>query len=366
VEAIRGEVIYRPDETTENHLFYTLCIVDCVWSAIVGTRKNEIRFLDTGGLFALLDVLEVAPLLLKRQIIGCLADLMKYRKAAKLFSQWSSQVTMKGALKILLELWQSEQDAAGSTAGDGVIRDLHRPLNPLLQDASNAVDEYGDRPQSRDSDSSNGERSSRLAMELQHARAFAETAGSNASNAASPPLMAGTKPGTQTKGQNGISGTIAKMAAGERQDCRAKIYAVLSCVGFECQETLGIAERQQTELVKLYPQAVELETWIQVHESLEARGLKPISADRKWIDDSIAEREGQASRVRSVQRELADERQSEEEASLARFYEDIRGRAQFRRTTGTTPAAGEAADGASPDPQLVGEPSRSPSSELGL
>merc|ERR1719146_175764 len=117
VEAVRQEVVYRPDETTDNHLFYTLCVVDCVWCSIVGTRKNELRFLDVGGLFALLDVLEVAPLLLKRQIIGCLADLMQNRKAAKLFVQWNSQTTMKGALKILLELWSSEQDTAGSISG---------------------------------------------------------------------------------------------------------------------------------------------------------------------------------------------------------------------------------------------------------
>merc|ERR1719424_2573911 len=124
VEAIREEVVYRPDETTDNHLYCTLSVVDCIWCAIVGNRKNEVRFLDAGGLFALLDVLEIAPLLLKRQIIGCLADLMQNRKAAKLFVQWNSQTTMKGALKILLELWANEQDAAGSTTGLGVIRDL--------------------------------------------------------------------------------------------------------------------------------------------------------------------------------------------------------------------------------------------------
>merc|ERR1719261_1206940 len=142
VEAIREEVIYKPDETTDNHLYCTLCVVDCIWCAIVGTRKNEVRFLDAGGLFALLDVLEIAPLLLKRQIIGCLADLVQYRRAAKLFVQWNSQVTMKGALKILLELWQSEQEVASSTTPDGVIRDLDRPLNPNAPDDEGADETF--------------------------------------------------------------------------------------------------------------------------------------------------------------------------------------------------------------------------------
>jgi len=318
VEALRDEVLYRPDETTDNHLFYTLCVVDCVWNSVVGTRKNEIRFLDAGGLFALLDALEVAPLLLKRQIIGCLADLMEYRKAAKLFTQWNSQVTMKGALKLLLELWQAEQEAAGNLTRDGVIRDLDRPLNPLAEGSE---------------ESPQGPGASRAAGKLRHAKNFAETAGHEVTAAAAPGDGA---------------------ASLKEQDSRAKIYAVLKCVGFECQETLSIAERQQMELVKLYPHAVELEMWLQVQENLDARGIKPISADRKWIEDSIVERKEQAQWVQGVQQKLGNEKRREEEASLDRFYEDIRGRAQIRRTTPSTTNGMNAANGAGGYPALGG------------
>lgn len=328
VEALRAEVLYRPDETTDNHLFYTLCVVDCVWCAVVGTRKNEIRFLDAGGIFALLDVLEVAPLLLKRQIIGCLADLMQYRKAAKLFVQWNSQVTMKGGLKILLELWQSEQEMAGSTSKDGVIRDLARPLNP--QEPANSQDPSyrDDRPDTGSSDGSL--QSSRASLKIRHARQFAETA---AISAMSRSKASGFGPGRSgrvpARPQNP---ELGGGALAEDQDSRAKIFAVLRCIGFECQEALTIAERQQMELVKLYPTAAELETWIQVQTNLEARGVKPIAADATWIENSIQERQQSAAKVQGVQRKLADELRDEELASLNRFYEDIRSRAQFRRT----------------------------------
>lgn len=302
VELIRDEISYKPDESTDNHLFYALCVVDCVWNAIVGTRKNEVRFLDSGGLFHLLDVLEVAPLVLKRQIIGCLADLMQYRKAAKLFSQWNSQVTMKGSLRILLELWQSEQESAGNASVNGVIRDLDRPLNPLPTEEV----PFADRGEMSDTDNSSfaRDRESLASGKLRHARAFA----TSKTKPAEPPAE-----------------------IGERQDCRAKIYAVLKCINFESQESLTIAERQRMELIKLYPSAVELENWTRVMESLEARGIKPVSADRKWMEDSIAERKSQAARVQDIQRQLANERRTEDEASLNRFYEDIRSRAQLRR-----------------------------------
>jgi len=351
IEAIREQVVYRPDETTDNHLFYTLCVVDCVWCAIVGTRKNEVRFLDAGGLFALLDVLEIAPLLLKRQIIGCLADLVQYRKAAKLFVQWNSQVTMKGALKILLELWQSEQEVAGSTTQDGVIRDLDRPLNPLMaEDAGAEMFPPVARGGTARSDSSMG--SSRASGRLWQAKTFADT--TRASKLKAQATNGGKSPDASPDGFGS--------AVTDRQDCRAKIYSILSCIGFECQEALNIAERQQMELVKLFPDCVQLETWIRVHENLVAKGIKPISADRKWIEDSIAERKAQTSWVLSVQQKLADERRSEEQASLHRFYEDIRNRDKFRKSTSVkdgansrynTPAVNEADGGY---PQTGGMP----------
>jgi len=330
IDAIREEVLYRPDETTENHLFYTLCVIDCVWCAIVGTRKNELRFVDIGGLFALLDVLEVAPLLLKRQIIGCLADLMQNRKAAQLFVQWNSQTTMKGALKILLELWQTEQDNASSTVTSGVIRDIDRPLNPPVHDAA----ENGAEGQHHDGDSDGSGRdgggslnSSRASGRLRHAMAFE---GRSKMSITGGVARAGATARSSNAGAT--NGFPNGAASADKQDARAKIYSILSCVGFDCHDVLNISERQHMELVKLYPDCVQLETWNKVRENLIARGVKPISADLKWIEDSIAERKLQTSWIKSVQQQLADERRSEEQASLHRFYDDIRSRGQFRRT----------------------------------
>jgi len=324
VEAIREEVVYRPDETTDNHLYCTLSVVDCIWCAIVGNRKNEVRFLDAGGLFALLDVLEIAPLLLKRQIIGCLADLVQYKRAAKLFVQWNSQVTMKGALKILLELWQSEQEMAGSTTADGVLCDIDRPLNPIVTGDAGPGETMTERQGTANSDSSNGSRAGDRIMQAQR---FV---------ASSISFNKGGSTMRQSKGPSDATapGDVATSIT-DRQDCRAKIFSILSAkdIGFECHEALNIAERQQMELVKLFPNCVELETWIKVQENLDKRGINPISADRKWIEDAIAERKEQTQWVLGVQTKLADERRSEEQASLHRFYEDIRSRAQFRRAS---------------------------------
>eukprot|EP00928_Gymnodinium_smaydae_P030286 TRINITY_DN22563_c0_g2_i1.p1 TRINITY_DN22563_c0_g2~~TRINITY_DN22563_c0_g2_i1.p1 ORF type:complete len:911 (+),score=152.83 TRINITY_DN22563_c0_g2_i1:160-2892(+) len=325
VEVLREEIAYRPDETTDNHLFYAVCVVDCVWCAIVGTRKNEIRFLDVGGLFALLDVLEVAPMLLKRQIIGCVADLLQYRKAAKLLTQWNSQVTMKGALKILLELWHSEQEKVNSVGEGGVLRDPERPLNPrfALENASNGEhDVAGSRPGSGGSDSSVGG-NSRVSMKLQQARSYADSIQANTGG--------NWRPKRDPFKMDGSDAAIDSVV--EHQDCRAKIYSILACVGFEGTEALNIAERQHMELVKLYIDSVQLETWIEVKEGLEKLRVEPVSADAKWIEDSISEGKAHTTWVQSVQQQLATQKRNDEHANLMRFWDDIRTRAQFRRTS---------------------------------
>merc|ERR1719181_1143129 len=63
----------------------------------------------------------------------------------------------------------------------------------------------------------------------------------------------------------------------ETQDIRAKIYGILSKVGFEGHESISIRERQHIELLKLYPECRVLETWLAVGDRIQARGLKPLS-----------------------------------------------------------------------------------------
>lgn len=84
------------------------------------------------------------------------------------------------------------------------------------------------------------------------------------------------------------------------------------------------------ELLRLYPDCRTLEAWSDVRERLVASGIRPIRADMEWIDESITEQRTRTSWIKTVQQQLADERQSEDQASLHRFYDDVR--ARMKRT----------------------------------
>lgn len=129
-----------------------------------------------------------------------------------------------------------------------------------------------------------------------------------------------------------VGTAAARLAASaEEGDARAKIYAILSKVGFESHDALSIEERQHMELLKLYPDCRTLETWIEVRERLITKGIRPIRADLQWIEESITEQKTRTVWIQTIQQQLADERHAEDAASLSRFYDDIRSRGSLKQ-----------------------------------
>merc|ERR1719247_2004008 len=302
VELLVKHIQYKPEETLENFLSFEVCVIDAVWSCIVGSAKNEQRFIDQDGLFQLLEVLEVGPMMLKRQCLGCLADLVENPRAARMFVQWNSDITMKGGLKLLLELWEEEQMRRGATNDRGQIVDCDHPLNP---------------PQPFKVDP--GDRADGNTMQ--------------------DPLMSSATLGRPAASRSAERGTSAGKGllsdvfqfdekVRETQDLRAKIYGILSKVGFEGHESLSIRERQHVELLKLYPECRVLETWLSVGERIQARGLKPLAVDAEFLEQQIAEQRTRTKWVLTVQQQLQAELEHEEAHHLNRFYDTIRMRAQ--------------------------------------
>jgi hypothetical protein len=305
VELLVQYISYNPEETLENFLSFEVCVIDCVWSCIVGSAKNEQRFIDHDGLFNLLEVLEVGPMMLKRQCLGCLADLVENPRAARMFVQWNSDITMKGGLKLLLELWEQEQLRTGAVNEQGVVLDCDRALNPVAPFVGH-------------------EGSEAKGMSTQNALMSSRTMGNQKANTIADRFAA-------SEVLSDVFSFDEKVR--ETQDIRAKIYGILSKVGFEGHESLSIRERQAVELLKLYPECKTLETWLGVQERIAARGLKPLSVDAEHVEQQIREQRTRTEWIRTVQEQLQCELESEEVHHLNRFYDTIRMRVRGGDTT---------------------------------
>jgi hypothetical protein len=69
-------------------------------------------------------------------------------------------------------------------------------------------------------------------------------------------------------------------------DIRACIFATFFRVGFDLHE-LNAAEKQQMEIIQLYPYLKNGEIWKDIKQELEDNNLKPTSDDKHWMESAI-------------------------------------------------------------------------------
>jgi len=124
----------RP-ELVWNGLGYQRLIIgtiDCVWATVVGCIFNEDLFIQSEGVFYLLDILEVSAKSMQNLILGCVLDLSDNPKTLTHMLQWESKDNQSIA-HFLCALWRDEERDLGVERDEnGVILDTSKPLASAL------------------------------------------------------------------------------------------------------------------------------------------------------------------------------------------------------------------------------------------
>ena len=103
-------------------------VIDCLWNSVAGNGRSEARLLSTGGIDALLNMLEVCPLLMRHQIAGLLADLCENGRIVPYVKAWRSDRTMKTAVELLMHIFEDEEVRLSFDRPNGIITNLWEPL----------------------------------------------------------------------------------------------------------------------------------------------------------------------------------------------------------------------------------------------
>eukprot|EP01041_Mallomonas_annulata_P000888 gene888-1723_t len=106
-----------------------VAVLDCLWNGVVGNRKNEARFAQVEGIDALLDVIEVAPLLIRVQALRLFGDLLNNHRLVTFALAWRSAKTMRSVGQLLAHAWMEEETRLGYERSNGVICNLWDPLD---------------------------------------------------------------------------------------------------------------------------------------------------------------------------------------------------------------------------------------------
>ena len=119
-----------------------LATVEAVWSCLVGSRNNELLFLENSGIFSLLNILEQVPRYLQSVILACILDFMENPLTIPHVLIWENNKQMKAA-KILIQIWKSiELEIQVARNENGVITDLANPLKSQLRENAESQDKF--------------------------------------------------------------------------------------------------------------------------------------------------------------------------------------------------------------------------------
>ena len=113
---------------------YVVAVLDCVAKAVVGNRMSEAAFAKCDGLDLLFEMIEVAPSVLRIQVLRIVSDILENRDLVVHAKLWRSPKTMRSAAQIAAHCWLDEEvrlDGA-RVPGKGVICNLFTPLSNHL------------------------------------------------------------------------------------------------------------------------------------------------------------------------------------------------------------------------------------------
>ena len=92
--------------TSARYALYAVSVLDCLWNAILGNRKSEANFLDSEGLYVLLEFLETCDEMHKKLTLSCLSYLIENPKSIPYFCDWNSGKTMINSTQLLVKIYQ--------------------------------------------------------------------------------------------------------------------------------------------------------------------------------------------------------------------------------------------------------------------
>ena len=90
-----------------NQKIFILVVLDCLWNAIIGNKRNEEQFIEMDGLFTLFNLLENSDDIHIKIILSCIASLVDNKRCFSYFIQWKSDSNID-ATKLLVNIYKAE------------------------------------------------------------------------------------------------------------------------------------------------------------------------------------------------------------------------------------------------------------------
>lgn len=138
---------------------------------------------------------------------------------------------------------------------------------------------------------------------------------------ASKQLSAALAVGDKANAESALTRTMNDFA--KSYDIRAVIFGTFYRCGFDLHELTPL-EKQQIEIIQLYPYLKNGEIWRDIEEEFEDTNLRPTSDDKHWMETCIEESREQTEAAIAAQQALAGEIKGKNQEELDRYFAAIR------------------------------------------
>jgi hypothetical protein len=102
--------------------------LDSIGQCVVGNKKNEARFAKEEGIDAILELLEIAPYVLRTQLLRLISDLLENQRLLIYLHAWRSPKTMRSAAQLVAHCWLDEESRLDGVRLNGIVGNIFDPL----------------------------------------------------------------------------------------------------------------------------------------------------------------------------------------------------------------------------------------------
>ena len=320
-----------------NQKLFILVVLDCLWNAVIGNKRNEEQFIELDSLSTLFELLEQSDGIHIKIILSCIASLVDNKRSFSYFIQWKSKTNSNiDTTKLLINIYRSEDEKYGVKFENGIL-DVknNRPLNPntsyLIRKRQKIENEEMERKRMRITKQTtqnsflgitknidNGMNKTNQSMSSQKTASSGHSANMLQSIYRSEDFV-----------ESYLTHKIAEIT--KSFDLRETIYSIFYRVGFNNISINSNDDKQTFVSIKMYPIYKNLENWLDVMEEYEDTNFRPTTDDSNWILTQIEESKDKMNQAIKQQKVIYDNIIRAQQDELNEYFYKIKRMGELKK-----------------------------------
>ena len=323
-----------------NQKLFILVVLDCLWNAVIGNKRNEEQFIELDSLSTLFELLEQSDGIHIKIILSCIASLVDNKRSFSYFIQWKSKTNSNiDTTKLLINIYRAEDEKYGVKYDNGILDcKNNRPLNPntsyFIRKQQKIDNEILEKKRAKIS--KNSSQNSFLGItksSMNKDNELNETKGSQTSSLNSTYVRRQDLLNSIYRRDDFVESYLNHKIAEITKsfDLRETIFSIFYRVGFNNISINSNDDRQTFVSIKMYPVFKNLENWEDVVEEFKDTNFDPIDDDKNWINTQIEESKEKMRLAIKQQKVISDNIKRAQQEELNEYFYKIKRMGELKK-----------------------------------